>query len=116
MHGVHEVRQMNMHMAEPLVLEPSLIKVEIAIGKLKGYKSPGTDEILAKLIEAGGETLCSEIHKLVLYGMRNCNSSGRNLLLYQFIKRVIKLTVIIIMESPSYQLPTEFYATFFWSG
>jgi hypothetical protein len=30
-------------MAEPLVPEPSLVKVEIAIGKLKSYKSPGTD-------------------------------------------------------------------------
>jgi hypothetical protein len=39
-----------------------------------------------------------------------------NLLLYQIIKRVIRLTVIIIEESPSYQLPTKFYLTFFWSG
>jgi hypothetical protein len=37
----------------------------------------------------------------VLYRIRrNCHSSGRNLLLYQFIKRVIKL-IIIIEESPS---------------
>jgi hypothetical protein len=49
-------------MAEPLVPEPSLIKVEIAIGKLKSYKSPGTDQILAELIKAGGETLYSKIH------------------------------------------------------
>jgi hypothetical protein len=52
-------------MAEPLVPEPSLVKVEIAIGKLKSYKSPGTDQILAKLIKAGGETLNSEIHRLI---------------------------------------------------
>jgi hypothetical protein len=52
-------------MAEPLVPEPSLVKVEIAIGKLKSYKSPATDQILAKLIKTGGETLCSEIHKLI---------------------------------------------------
>jgi hypothetical protein len=38
-HGVHDVRQMDTHMAEPLVPEPSLVKVEIATGKLKGYKS-----------------------------------------------------------------------------
>jgi hypothetical protein len=36
---------MDIHMAEPLVPEPSLVKVEIAIGKLKSYKSPGTDQI-----------------------------------------------------------------------
>jgi hypothetical protein len=39
--------------------------VEIAIGKLKRYKSLGTGQILAKLIKAGGERLCSEIHKLI---------------------------------------------------
>jgi hypothetical protein len=39
--------------------------VEIAIQKLKSYKSLGTDQILAKLIKAGGEMLYSEIHKLI---------------------------------------------------
>jgi hypothetical protein len=34
-HGVHEVRQMEIPMAEPLMPEPSLVKVEIATGKLK---------------------------------------------------------------------------------
>jgi len=51
--------------AKPLLPEPSLVKVEIALGKLKRYKSPGTDHIPAELIKAGGETLCSEIHKLI---------------------------------------------------
>jgi hypothetical protein len=62
---VHDVRQMDIHTAEPLIPEPTLVKVEIAIGKLKSYKSPGTDQILAKLIKAGGKTLCSEIHRLI---------------------------------------------------
>jgi hypothetical protein len=31
---------------------------------LKKYKSPGSDEISAELIQAGGETLLSAIHKL----------------------------------------------------
>jgi hypothetical protein len=52
-------------MAEQLVPELSLVEVEIAIGKLKSYKSPGTDQISAKLIKAGGEALYSEIHRLV---------------------------------------------------
>jgi hypothetical protein len=39
--------------------------VETAIGKLKRYKSPGTDQITTKLIKAGGEMLCSDIHKLI---------------------------------------------------
>jgi hypothetical protein len=32
---------------------------------LKQYKSPGSDEILAELIQAGGEILLSAIHKLI---------------------------------------------------
>jgi hypothetical protein len=59
-HGVHNVRQEDIHKAEPLVPEPSLVEVEIAIGKLKSYKSPGTDQI-----PAAGETLCSETHKII---------------------------------------------------
>jgi hypothetical protein len=64
-HGVHDVRQMDIHTAEPLVPEPGLVEVEIAIGKLKSYKSPGTDNIPAELTKAGGETLYSEIHRLI---------------------------------------------------
>jgi hypothetical protein len=56
---------MDIHTAEPLVPEPSLVEVEIAIGKLNSYKSPGIDEISAELIKAGGETLCSQRHKLI---------------------------------------------------
>jgi hypothetical protein len=56
---------MDIHTAEPLVPEPSLVEVEIAIGKLKSYKSPGTDQIPSELIKAGGETLCSEIHTFI---------------------------------------------------
>jgi hypothetical protein len=37
--------------------------MDIVTGKLKSYKSPGTDQIPA--IKAGGETLCSETHKLI---------------------------------------------------
>jgi len=57
------VRQTEMHAAEPLLPEPSCFEVEIAIAKLKRCKSPGTDQILAELIQTGGNTLCSEIQK-----------------------------------------------------
>jgi hypothetical protein len=39
--------------------------VEIAIAKLKKYKSPGSDQIPAELIQAGGEILLSAIYKLI---------------------------------------------------
>jgi hypothetical protein len=64
-HGVRDVRQMDIHTAEPLVPEPSLVGVEIAIGNLKRYKSPGTDKFPAELTKVGGETLRPEIHKLI---------------------------------------------------
>jgi hypothetical protein len=32
---------------------------------LKRYKSPGSDQIPAEMIQAGGKTLWSEIHKLI---------------------------------------------------
>jgi hypothetical protein len=51
------------------VPEPSLVEVEIAIGKLKSYKSQDTDQIPAELIKAEGETLCSEMHKLIFFYM-----------------------------------------------
>jgi hypothetical protein len=54
-----------MHTAEPFVPEHSASDAEVAVGKLKRYKSPGVDQIPAELIQAGGETLRSEIHKLI---------------------------------------------------
>jgi hypothetical protein len=59
-HRVSDVRQIEIHTAEPLVRE-----VEIAIAKLKGYKFPGSDQIPAKLTQAEGEILRSVIHKLI---------------------------------------------------
>jgi hypothetical protein len=63
-YGVNDVRQTEMHMTEPLLPEPTYFKVEIAIEMLKRYKSPGVDQILAELTQAGSNTLCSEIQKL----------------------------------------------------
>jgi hypothetical protein len=64
-HRVSDVRQIEIHTAEPLVPDRSPFEVEIAIESLKRYKSPGSDGIPAELIQAGGEILCSKIHKLI---------------------------------------------------
>jgi hypothetical protein len=40
------------------------LRFEIAIAKWK-YKSPGSDQIPADLIQVGGKTLLSAIHKLI---------------------------------------------------
>jgi hypothetical protein len=62
-HRVSYVRQIEIQTAEALVPDYSPFEVEIAIAKLKSYKSPGSDQIPAELIQAGGETLWSEILK-----------------------------------------------------
>jgi hypothetical protein len=55
-YGVRDVRQRRIHSAEPLIPEPSPFEVETAIGKLKIYKLPGTDQIPVKLIQAVHKT------------------------------------------------------------
>jgi hypothetical protein len=54
-----------MYTAGPFVPEPSALEVEVAVGKLKRYEFPGVDQIPPELIQAGGETLRSEIHELI---------------------------------------------------
>jgi hypothetical protein len=65
---------LGVHTAEPLESDRSPFEAENAIAKLKKCKSPGSDQILAKTMQVGGETLLSEIHRLV--------NSVSNLLLY----------------------------------
>jgi hypothetical protein len=66
-HGEGGIRETEMQTTDPFVPEPSVLEDEVAIGKLKRYKSPGVDQIPAELIQAGGETLRSEIHKLIKF-------------------------------------------------
>jgi hypothetical protein len=65
-HGVCDVRQAEIHTAEPLMNELSVLEVEMAIEKLKSHKSPGIDQIPAELIKAGGRTIRCAIHKLII--------------------------------------------------
>jgi hypothetical protein len=142
-HKVSDVRQIEIHTAELLVPNPTPFEVEIVITKLKryirfevftaatmknavfwdvapcisckSYNLPGSDQIPAELIQEGGEILRSNIHKLInLFGIRkNFLISGKSLLLYQFIRRAIKLTVVIIVVYHCHQLRTKFYPIFF---
>jgi hypothetical protein len=64
-HNVSDVRQIGVHTAEPLVPDRSRLEVEIATAKLKKYKSPGSDQIPAEIIQEGGEILLSVNHKLI---------------------------------------------------
>jgi hypothetical protein len=55
--------QKEVHTAQLLVPDPSYLETEMAIAKFTKYKSPGSDQILAELIQAGGETLLSVMYK-----------------------------------------------------
>jgi hypothetical protein len=59
---VSDVRQREIHTAELLVPDPSTFEAEITVAKLKIYKSPGSGQIPAELIQARDEILCSKIH------------------------------------------------------
>jgi hypothetical protein len=60
-HRVNDVRQIEIYTAQSLEPHPSPFEIEIVTAKLKRYKSPGSNQISAQLIQAG-EILCSEIH------------------------------------------------------
>jgi len=49
-HGVNDVRQVDVQTAKPLVPDPSAFDVELATEKLKSNKLLGTDQIPAELI------------------------------------------------------------------
>jgi hypothetical protein len=103
LHGINGVRQTEIHTSDP-----SSFEVEIAIKKVKRYISPGINQVPAEFIQAEGCVLRST-NLLILFRIRNnCQSSGRYLLLYLYIRRVIKWTVVIIKEYHCYQLHTFF--------
>jgi hypothetical protein len=56
-HNVSDVWQIRVHTVEPLVPDPSPFEVETAVAKLNRCQSSGSHQILAKLIQAGDETL-----------------------------------------------------------
>ena len=51
--------------AENEDVQPSYGEVTHVIKRLKNYKVPGTDQILAELLRIGGETLWRKIHNLI---------------------------------------------------
>jgi hypothetical protein len=63
--GIKDFKQIEMHTAEQLAPEPSCFEVESGIERVKIYKSPDIDQILAELFKTRVNTLHSEIHKLI---------------------------------------------------
>jgi hypothetical protein len=115
---ISDVRQMEIYTAEPLVSDPSPFEVEIAIAKYKWYKSLGSGQILAELIQAGGETLRSEIHKIVhsICNKEELPQQWKESIIVPVHKRVIKLTIVIIVGYHCYQFHAKCYPIFFSQG
>jgi hypothetical protein len=60
-----------MHASEPLIYELNSFEVEITIENLRIYELSGIDQILAELIQGGGNTLhCESTNLLILFGIR----------------------------------------------
>jgi hypothetical protein len=82
-----DVRQTEIYTAETFVPEHSAAEVEVAIRKLKRYRSPRVDQILA-----GGETLHCKLIKLI-YKKELPHQWSQ--LVYLFTKMVVKQTIVI---------------------
>jgi hypothetical protein len=68
--NVSNIMQIELHTAEPLLPDPSRLEVENATAKLEMYKSSGSCQIPAEVIQAGDEILLCVIHKFInLNGM-----------------------------------------------
>ena len=64
--GAKDVRQTEIHTAEPLVPELGAFKLELAIDKLKSHVSPGTDQIPVEMMKARGRIKHYEIHQFII--------------------------------------------------
>jgi hypothetical protein len=76
-HSVSDVRLIEIHAVEPLVRDHPF-EIEFDTAKFKIYKSPSSDQILAKVVQAGGKILqLKSISSVILFGIRkNCLISG----------------------------------------
>ena len=112
-HGVKDVRQAEIHRAEPLVHEPSAAEVELAIDKLKNHKSPGIDQIPAELIKAGGRTICLEIHKFItsIWKKEKLPEEWKESIIIPIHKKGDKQIAVIIEAYHFCQPLTKFYPT-----
>jgi hypothetical protein len=110
-YGAAGVRHTETRTTEPFVSDCNAFDCNIAMGNLKMYKSPGVDQILAEMFQAGEKILRSEIHKRTKF-IRNKEEliyQWKESILYLFTKWVIKLTAVITEAYHWSQLQTNFF-------
>jgi hypothetical protein len=95
--SVTDFGQTKTHTAEPTVPEPTSFEDEISTKRLKIYTSPGIDQIPTELIQVGGSTLHSVIHKLInfIWNKAELQQQWKESITVPVYKRAIKLTVVI---------------------
>jgi hypothetical protein len=64
-HGVNDVRQTEVHAAEPLVPEPSFLRLRLFLKSLSTWRFISF-KVLSELIQASGNTLHSEITNVLI--------------------------------------------------
>ena len=100
--GTNDVRQTEIHTADPLVSESSAFVFEMADEELKRHKSE--QHLLKQEVE---QFALRCFHLLILFGIRrNCLRGGRSRSLYLYM-RVINQTVIIIDVGRSHNKNSE---------
>ena len=112
-HRADDVGQTEMHTAEPQVLKPNVFEGEMAVEKLKRFKSPGIDQIPSEFIKAGVRHITLRSIKLLIhFGIRRkCLRSGRSQISVPIYKKVIKQVVVITEAYHFCQLHTKLYPT-----
>jgi hypothetical protein len=118
-HWVSDIRQTGIYTAESLVPQPTPFENEML---LLSWKSINWQVVIKFWQNLSKQELkhygLRSRDSLILFGVRkNCLISEESPLLYQFTRRVIKSsTVVIIKEYHSYGLNTKFYPIPFTQG
>jgi hypothetical protein len=97
--------------AEPLVPEQSAFEVELAIEKLKRYKSPGTDQIPSEFIKAWGKKIRSDVHNLIycIWNKKELPEGCRESIMVPVYKKGHKRIAVIKESGHFSQLLTILY-------
>jgi hypothetical protein len=92
-----DIRQIEIHTVERLVPDPNPYEAETTIANLKKYKSPCSDQIPSELIQAGVETLRSEIRKHInsFWSKEELPDQLKDSIIVQVYKKANERVVII---------------------
>jgi len=112
-HGVNDIRQTELHPAEPLVPKLSAFELESAMEKLESNRSPGIDQIPIEFIKAGDRTIHSEIHKHIIsiWNKEKLLEEWKESIIVPIYKKDEKQIVVVIGAYHFWQLCTKFYPT-----